>query len=102
MAEIQKIEIDKEFVVKLKGKVDTNLTYEQASKILDNLHEHLREIISESVGEDIVFVAPVKHGEWQDYNGIFRCSECGYSFEHEGYKHFFHFCPNCGAEMSNT
>lgn len=47
-------------------------------------------------------VAPVKHGEWQDYHGIFRCSMCGYSFEHEGYKHFFHFCPNCGADMSNT
>lgn len=44
-------------------------------------------------------VAPVKHGEWQDCNGIFRCSECGYSFEHEGYKHFFHFCPSCGVRM---
>lgn len=44
-------------------------------------------------------VAPVKRGEWQDCHEIFRCSMCGYSFEHEGYKHFFHFCPNCGACM---
>lgn len=44
-------------------------------------------------------VAPVKHGEWQDCHEIFRCSECGYSFEHEGYKHFFHFCPSCGVRM---
>ena len=51
---------------------------------------------------DTADVVPVKRGEWQDYHGIFRCSECGYSFEHEGYKHFFHFCPNCGADMSNT
>lgn len=64
MAEIQEIEIDKEFVVKLKGKVDTDLTYEQASKTLDNLHKHLREIISEIVGGDIVFIEPVKHGHW--------------------------------------
>ena len=30
---------------------------------------------------------------------IFECSKCGYSFEHEGYQHFFNYCPNCGAKM---
>ena len=60
----------------------------------------LAEIISDEC--ETADVAPVKYGEWQDCNGIFRCSECGYSFEHEGYIHFFHFCPNCGADMSNT
>ena len=44
-------------------------------------------------------VAPVRHGEWQEINGIFRCSLCEYSFEHEGYQHFFNYCPNCGAKM---
>ena len=44
-------------------------------------------------------VAPVRHGEWQEINGIFSCSRCGYSFEHEGYKHFFNYCPNCGAKL---
>ena len=44
-------------------------------------------------------VAPVRHVEWQEIDGIFRCSHCGYSFEHEGYKHFFNYCPNCGARM---
>lgn len=44
-------------------------------------------------------VEPVRHGEWQEINGIFRCSLCGYSFEHEGYQHFFNFCPNCGAKI---
>lgn len=44
-------------------------------------------------------VEPVRHGEWQEINGIFRCSCCGYSFEHEGYQHFFNYCPNCGAKM---
>ena len=43
-------------------------------------------------------VAPVRHGEWQEINGIFSCSRCGYSFEHEGYKHFFNYCPNCGGK----
>ena len=44
-------------------------------------------------------VPPVRHGEWQEINGIFRCSLCEYSFEHEGYQHFFNYCPNCGAKM---
>ena len=44
-------------------------------------------------------IAPVRHGEWQEINGIFSCSRCGYSFEHEGYKHFFNYCPNCGAKL---
>lgn len=44
-------------------------------------------------------VVPVRHGEWQEINGIFRCSLCEYSFEHEGYQHFFNYCPNCGAKM---
>lgn len=44
-------------------------------------------------------VAPVRHGEWQEINGIFSCSRCGYSFEHEGYIPFFNYCPNCGARM---
>lgn len=44
-------------------------------------------------------VAPVKHGHWIYADGIFKCSECDYGFEHEGYMHFFNFCPNCGAKM---
>ena len=43
-------------------------------------------------------VAPVKHGEWLQTN-IFKCSECGYSFEPEGYTAYFNYCPNCGAKM---
>ena len=46
-----------------------------------------------------VDVAPVRHGEWQEINGIFSCSRCGYSFEHEGYIPFFNYCPNCGAKL---
>lgn len=44
-------------------------------------------------------VAPVRHGEWQEINGIFSCSRCGYSFEHEGYIPFFNYCSNCGAKL---
>ncbi len=43
-------------------------------------------------------VAPVKHGEWVQTD-IFKCSECGYSFEPEGYTAYFNYCPNCGAKM---
>lgn len=44
-------------------------------------------------------VASVKHGHWIHANSIFKCSKCGYAFEHEGYTQFYNFCPNCGAKM---
>lgn len=44
-------------------------------------------------------VQEVRHGQWEDANETFECSICGYSFENEGYMHFFNFCPNCGARM---
>ena len=40
-----------------------------------------------------------RYSEWVERNGIFECKECGYSFEHEGYVHFFIYCPCCGAKM---
>lgn len=49
-------------------------------------------------------VVDIIHGEWlatkiKGCSEVFECSECGYSFEHEGYQHFFNYCPNCGAKM---
>ena len=45
-------------------------------------------------------VVPVRHGHWiSDDSKIFKCSECDYGFEHEGYTQFFNFCPKCGAKM---
>lgn len=44
-------------------------------------------------------VQEVRHGQWKDANETFECSICGYSFENEGYMHFFYFCPTCGARM---
>lgn len=43
-------------------------------------------------------VAPVVHGAWVQTD-IFKCSECGYSFEPEGYMAYFNYCPNCGVKM---
>lgn len=42
---------------------------------------------------------PVKYGEWKQNGHIFECSECDYSFDHEGYLPFFNYCPCCGAKM---
>ena len=39
---------------------------------------------------------------WNHFNGIFKCSNCEYGFEHEGYVHFFHYCPCCGAEVTGV
>lgn len=44
-------------------------------------------------------VVPVVHGRWTNSNNVYECSNCGYSFEHEGYIAFFNYCPNCGAKM---
>ncbi len=43
-------------------------------------------------------VVPVRHGAWVQTD-IFKCSECGYSFEPEGYTAYFNYCPSCGAKM---
>lgn len=65
MSEIRKIEIDREFVVKLKGEISTNLTDKELVKILDNLHETIKEVICNNIIEDdgVVFVEPVQHEE---------------------------------------
>lgn len=102
MNEIRKIKIDKEFVVKIKGEIATNLTDEKATETLDNLHKSLKEIISQIVGEDIVLVEPVKHGEWITIDDTSRCSECGYIPAYDSaIDDLFYspFCPNCGAKM---
>ena len=44
-------------------------------------------------------VQEIKHGEWREHNKIYICSQCGYSFEHEGYLALFNYCPCCGARM---
>lgn len=49
--------------------------------------------------EPAIDVQEVRHGEWEQKNDIFTCSECGYQFECEGYTQFFNFCPNCGCKM---
>ena len=66
--------------------------------------EHLEELLNDFyvIPKDtpLVGVAPVKHGTWLQKNAnIFECSECEYSFDHEGYLPFFNYCPSCGAEM---
>lgn len=45
----------------------------------------------------------VKRGHWiPSENKTFICSECGYGFEHEGYIHFFNFCPGCGVRIEGV
>lgn len=44
-------------------------------------------------------VVPVRHGHWiTTDNNTFKCSNCSYEFEHEGYKHYFNYCPCCGTK----
>lgn len=54
------------------------------------------DIINEQPTAD---VREINHRVWISSNNIFKCSECGYSFENEGYLSFFNYCPCCGARM---
>ena len=88
--------------------------YIEREAVLDYIDKRIPKLIASTDGKHIVYVeairdvivkfpaadvAPVRHGEWQEINGIFSCSHCGYSFEHEGYIPFFNYCPNCGAKL---
>lgn len=42
----------------------------------------------------------IKQGYWLEKDKTFKCSECGYAFEHEGYLHYFNYCPCCGTKMN--
>ncbi len=91
--------INRETVIKKLNEIGGCDAEDEWSKGWDKAIDTAVKAVEKLPAED---VAPVKRGEWQECHGIFRCSKCGYSFEHEGYKHFFHFCPNFGANMSNT
>lgn len=78
--------------------IDVDVLAKQIYKRVNNsaIRSWLFAIINETPAAD---VQEVKRGQWKDANEMFECSICGYSFENEGYMHFFNFCPNCGARM---
>lgn len=107
MAEIRKIEIDREFIVRLKGKVSTNQTDKELAEIFDNLHETIKEVICNNIVDDgVVSVEPVKHRKWIKYPipHYFKCSECKCTVPYvkavliDG-KRKYNYCPACGAKM---
>lgn len=63
---------------------------------IEELYYNLCKLIDDEPTAD---VQEVKHGEWREHNKIYICSQCGYSFEHEGYLALFNYCPCCGARM---
>lgn len=59
--------------------------------------ESIRDIINAMPAAD---VRPERYSHWTERaDGCFECSTCGYSYEHEGYAHFFRYCPCCGAKI---
>lgn len=63
---------------------------------IEELYYNLCKLIDDEPTAD---VQEIKHGEWREHNKIYICSQCGYSFENEGYIAFFNYCPCCGARM---
>ena len=51
-------------------------------------------------------IDPVKHGRWildDEYDDLWRCSECGYEFVTEGTDiPTYFYCPNCGARIDEV
>lgn len=64
--------------------------------LIASIYENARQIAEDVQAAD---VQEIRHGKWEQENEIFKCSECAYAFENEGYQHFFNYCPNCGARM---
>lgn len=113
MAEIRNVNINKKFIVKF-GVCRTDLTDDMLSTALEVFPKVIKKALQEEIVEDgEITVAPVKHGHWYNRGGRFRCSVCnnkallkdiggtgGWSHEYEQQKS--PYCPNCGADMSNT
>lgn len=106
MAEIRKVKIDKEFIVKIKGEVETDMTDEKIKWSLDTMDKELESIIREEIIEDSeISVEPVKHGEWtKEVSGIWHCSKCLHTALLDGGEEYVlsEFCPRCGAKMNNN
>lgn len=85
--------------------VKFNPLFEEIERLFQNsrgeahvAYGRVLDIISDMA--DTVKGEPEKQGHWiPSENKTFKCSECGYGFEHEGYIHFFNFCPECGGEV---
>ena len=107
MAEIRKVKIDKEFIVKIKGEVETDMTDEKIKWSLDTMDKELESIIREEIIEDSeISVEYVRHAKWvlidECVNEGVYCSNCHkkiYRAEYANQKVKSNYCPNCGAKM---
>lgn len=52
-AETRKVKIDKKFIVKLKGEIETDMTDEKIKWCFDTLDKELEDIIREGTIEDV-------------------------------------------------
>lgn len=110
MAEIRKVKIDKEFIVKIKSEVETDMTDEKIKWSLDTMDKELESIIREEIIEDSeISVEPVRHAKWvlidECVNEGVYCSNCHkkiYRAEYANQKVKSNYCPNCGAKMDGN
>ena len=99
--------IEREEVLKrLKFKAETDTTYNHLKR--RGLESAMAQVRKAPAAD----VAPVVHGEWEDYHFVkvdcpksgfptVKCSVCEIAFCDLINNHHFmyHFCPNCGAKM---
>lgn len=87
---------------------DAECTWEQINQAIDTAISALRSATREQVEK-------VCRGEWLNFYNDFstaECSKCGELFEvspdetpkeefFKAFKEFYHFCPSCGASMTD-
>lgn len=68
--------------------------------------DHYLPVCDSFVTTFVADVAPVVHGEWEDYGAGVCCSKCGISLFHQDTNNnagiepsCFEYCPYCGAKM---
>lgn len=104
MAEIRKINIGKEFIVKF-GVCETNVTDEKIAAICESLPIYIEEAIRGTIVENgEISVEPVRHGCWANEETAVTCTACGRSYDTDfeikrNVILAFKRCPDCGAKM---
>lgn len=91
-AETRKVKIDKEFIVKIKGEVETDMTDEKIKWCLNTMDEELEDIIREEIIEDTKI----------SVKAIVRCKDCKYFQTAKVNSKGFLICPASGMEITET
>lgn len=92
-AETRKVKIDKEFIVKIKGEIETDMTDEKIKWCFDTMDKELEDIIRKEIIEEVSVKAIVRCKDCQHYDKNYH--NCNlHSEEPDQYSTGFYFRMN--------